>query len=90
MSDLRSCLGPDGVDDDFQTQHRHGRIGHYHVLDPQPYRANLPCLNQHPWVKMGREVLLSPLCEEDKEVTVQMLLSLMWDPEPEVRKPVSE
>lgn len=42
-------------------------------------RANLLCLNQHPWVKMGQEVPLPPLCEEDKEVTVQMPLSLMWD-----------
>ena len=28
---------------------------------------------------MGQEVPLPPLCEEDKEVTVQMPLSLMWD-----------
>lgn len=42
-------------------------------------RAILPCLWQHPWVKMGQEKPLPPLCEEDLKVTVCMPLRSMWD-----------
>ena len=79
MSELQSCLGPDRVDDGFQIQHLHGLMGITMCLTLNPRnRGNLPCLNQHPWVKMGQEGPLPPLCEEDKEVTVQMPLSLMY------------
>ena len=42
-------------------------------------RATLPCLWQHPWVNMGQEKPLPPLCEEDLKVTVWMPLRSMWD-----------
>ena len=48
------------------------------ILTPKS-RATLPCLWQHPLVKMGQEKPLLPLCEADLKVTVWMPLSSMWD-----------
>ena len=48
------------------------------ILTPKN-RATLPCFWQHPWVKMGQEKPLPPLCEAGLKVTAWMPLSLMWD-----------